>query len=94
MNEEGEVLGENTYEIQPIEKTHREIVENFVPKISKSATETIGSYRAKERTEQNELEGDKTLNKPLVKFEDENENIENTDKISDWEISFEVREKA
>ena len=84
MNEEGEVLGENTYEIQPIEKSHREIVEDFVPKISKTT----------ERTEQNELEGDKTLNKPLVKFEDENENIENTDKISDWEISFEVREKA
>ncbi len=94
MNEEGEVLGENTYEIQPIEKSHREIVEDFVPKISKTTTETINSYRGKERTEQNELEGDKTLNKPLVKFEDENENIENTDKISDWEISFEVREKA
>ena len=94
MNEEGEIIGENTYEIQPIEKSHREIVEDFVPKMSKNSTETITPYRAKERTEQNELEGDKTLNKPLVKFEDEVVQEDNVDKISDWEISFEVREKA
>ncbi len=94
INEEGEIVGENTYEIQPIEKSHREIIEDFVPKMVKNSSEAITPYRAKERTEQNEFEGDKTLNKPLVKFEDDVNEEESVDKISDWEISFEVREKA
>lgn len=89
-----EVAGDDAYEISPAQKTHREMVEDFVPKIAKTQTEAQEPYRPKERTEQNELEGDKTLNKPLVKFEEENLPDENSDKISDWEISFEVREKA
>ncbi len=94
MNEDGDVIGENTYEIQNVEKTHREIVEDFNPKFTKLSAETIASYRAKERTGQNEFEGDKTLNKPLVEFEENKALEDGTDKISDWEISFEVREKA
>ncbi|MBR1976823.1 PAS domain-containing protein [bacterium] len=94
MNDDGDIIGENTYEIQPIEKSHREIVEDFVPKISKTSNEVVAPYRAKERTAQNELEGDKTLNKPLIKLDQEEVIDDNVDKISDWEISFEVREKA
>lgn len=91
-----DAIEDSEYEIKAPQKTHREIVEDFVPKIAKNSDENYESYKPKERTEQNELEGDKTLNKPLVKFEDDapqgGDDVQ--DKISDWEISFEVREKA
>lgn len=91
-----DAIEDSEYEIKAPQKTHREIVEDFVPKIAKNSDGNYESYKPKERTEQNEIEGDKTLNKPLVKFEDDapqgDDDVQ--DKISDWEISFEVREKA